>query len=692
MNRTPKNISILIGVVYIIACLLTIQDYNIMWDARNHFFKGQAFANYFLRGWKNYDSLPVTHEYARYYRDYISKNYEQPDIEKRISKDPDYRRSIYQDDVHTFEWLMKQPATEHPVLSDILSSFSNILFYEKLGWMRDDHSYHLLSIVLAGVLVGIVYYWMATSYGNFAALVATIALAAEPLFWAESHYNIKDIPLLVFFSCAIWYWHQGITCRSTNKLLISAVLAGCALATKFNAAFLPFILGPWTLIHVFYAVPGHRSWYLRHWWIVPLYPAIMLSVLYVSWPQLWYDPITNFLSVVSYYNEVGVHIDYTPNFRTVFGLNTYPVIWLIYRTYPMIIICAVAGVAGAFLVIKRHTDTLPLLFIAWLIVPFLRASLPGLSVFGGLRHIIEYIPAFSLLAGWGAFQLVRVIPATYQGIAKIALVLGFIPMVVTLYHLHPAENVYVNSFAGGLSGAREKQLTGWGNTDGGIYRIALEWINEHAGQNAHVAVGFSELADFYLPEFREDIRADNYFSGYLQEGEYIIALTHNSELEHVYRMQYAQRYLKPVFVYEIEGVPLIKIWKNDKEHALPGMSDFEQVSLRLLPSQKNNRITWDAGSLRSGVYLDISYDQNEQCKELEFLTIEVSEDGSVWLLLPEAYPAEVITSLGMQPSNGHLIAPFAIGQYRYVSIAATPETACILNADDAVLSVVQETP
>ncbi|EKD66950.1 MAG: hypothetical protein ACD_48C00659G0001, partial [uncultured bacterium] len=115
MNRTPKNISILIGTVYIIACLLTIQDYNIMWDARNHFFKGQAFANYFLRGWKNYDSLPVTHEYARYYRDYISKNYEQPDSKKRISKDPDYRRSIYQDDVHTFEWLMKQPATEHPV-------------------------------------------------------------------------------------------------------------------------------------------------------------------------------------------------------------------------------------------------------------------------------------------------------------------------------------------------------------------------------------------------------------------------------------------------------------------------------------------------------------------------------------------------------------------------------------------------
>src|SRR3989338_5031240 len=232
--------------------------------------------------------------------------------------------------------------------------------------MRDDHSYHLLSIVLAGVLVGIVYYWMATSYGNFAALVATIALAAEPLFWAESHYNIKDIPVLVFFSCAIWYWHQGITCRSTNKLLISAVLAGCALATKFNAAFLPFILGPWTLIHVFYAVPGHRSWYVRHWWIIPLYPAIMLSVLYVSWPQLWYEPVTSFMHVISYYREVGMNVDYTPAFTTMLGFSTYPYIWIWYRTYPLVIILAGVGLVTAFSRLKKTRDTMPLLFVIWL--------------------------------------------------------------------------------------------------------------------------------------------------------------------------------------------------------------------------------------------------------------------------------------------------------------------------------------
>lgn len=153
-------------------------------------------------------------------------------------------------------------------------------------------------------------------------------------------------------------------------------------------------------------------------------------------------------------------------------------------------------------------------------------------------------------------------------------------------------------------------------------------------------------------------------------------------------MQYAERFLNPVFVYSVDTVPLIKIWKNDAEHARPGMSTFKQSVLKDPYKISDGRIAWDMGLLTSTVYLDLAYSETERCTEAELITFEVSKDGTSWLLLPEAYPGEVITPLGEQPKNGHLVAPFAINRYRYISLGATPSSACVLNASSATMYIV----
>ena len=663
MLKKKRLISLIVGGIFFIFALLTLPDYNIMWDARNHFFKGQAFANFFLRGRRNYQGLPITKEYARYYRDYVGRNAPDPNIQSRIAKDPNYRRSIYQGEVHTFDWLMERKATEHPVLSDIGSAVFNIVFYEKLGWLRDDHAYHLFSLVLASILVGVVFHWMFIAYGFLPALISALTLATTPLFWAESHFNIKDIPQLTFFSLAIFAFWQAMMKKSRRWIIISSLLAGCALATKFNVVFLPFILIPW------FFISGQDY---RRWWRMGLiYPLLMLAVLFVSWPQLWQQPIGGFLNVVDYYRSVGTNIDYVPRFRTLFGFNTYAVTWIFYTTYPWGIFLAAVG-------ILKTKARLPRLFLLWLVVSIIRVSLPHSSIFGGVRQIIEYIPALSLLAGYGMYVLLNYIPGRFRWLGGLVAILAFVPHLITLVRLHPAENAYFNSIIGGLSGAKRSNLTGWGNTDGGIYRLAVLWLNENAELNTRVATAFSDTADLHIPELREDIRADQQFSGYLQQGEYIMGLTHHSELEHTYRLRYLETYLEPIYVYEVDQVPLLKIWKNDKEHLKTTIRSLQEEILIPVAEKEDNELLCDLGQVERVTRVEIELEESSSCQPLGLAYFQISQDGKQWEILPETYPGGSIDVLGNQPQGGKLIAPIAGLPARYLSLVADQEDACLL--------------
>lgn len=681
--------SLIFGFLFFVAALLTINDYNIMWDGRNHFFRGQAFANFFLSGRRDYEDLPMSKESARYYRDYTSTFTPYIDIKKRLSLDPNYRRSIYQDETHTFNWLMQQQATGHPTLSDTISSFFNIAFYEKLGWLRDDHAYALYGVVLASILVSISFYWIYVVYGFLPALVSTVALVTTPLFWAESHYNIKDIPILVFFFLAIWSFYKGLVKYSVKWIITSSVLAGFALGTKFNALFIPPIIFLWSFINIFTQNKLNRKKYFKWWWIILVYPLIMFVVLVIFWPQLWANPIGGFLNVLAYYKEVGLNIDYTPAFRTIFNFSTYASIWILVTTYPVIVLMAMVGVIGYFISLKKNKDTLPLLFLIWFLVPIIRASLPNASIFGGVRHIIEYIPPLSFMSGYGSYFLVKLFPGKLRWIIGAAIVSSFIPFLITLIKLHPAENVYFNNFIGGLPGAKNANLTGWGNTDGGIYEKAVEWINKNAQKNSHLAVGFSELADFYLPEFREDLRADNQFSGSLQKGEYVIALTHNSELEQTYRMLYPETFLTPVYEYKVDGVPLIKIWKNEREYVKPELRSLKESIITLLPEKRNNVFFWDLKKEERLMAIDLQFLQDRECKSSDLGFFQISNDSEHWTVLPENYPGEYIQALGEQPKNNNLIALISGFKSRYIEFIAQPDDACPLRVANSKITILR---
>lgn len=195
-----------IPLVYFIVAIWTLPHFGINWDEPFHFNRGWAYLHYFLTGEKNYLQLPQ-YPQLKGSSDFMGREGEGElflnSKSSSIPSNPSYRRSYFQSDVFNFEYFSKNDGGGHPPANDILAAFFNFMFYQKLGLLGDIESYHLFEITVAAFLILGVTYFTYYHFGILAALVAGFSLASYPLFFAESHFNIKDPAEASFFGLTI---------------------------------------------------------------------------------------------------------------------------------------------------------------------------------------------------------------------------------------------------------------------------------------------------------------------------------------------------------------------------------------------------------------------------------------------------------------------------------------------------------
>ena len=226
-------LALVLTFIFFWVSLFTLSDYGISWDETIHFYRGQAYLHYFLTGEKTYAELPQV-------------NLQGTSGEPRKVTIP--RRSFYQSDIYNGEYMLKNDSG-HPPLNGELAALLNYIFYQKLGILEDVQSHHLFNILAGSLLVFVVISFAKLYIGSFAALISYLALVTYPLFWAESHFNIKDPPETAFFAAAIWTFINSLQKASLSWLIIFWIFLGFALGTKFNILFLSLILIPYLLFY-----------------------------------------------------------------------------------------------------------------------------------------------------------------------------------------------------------------------------------------------------------------------------------------------------------------------------------------------------------------------------------------------------------------------------------------------------------
>ena len=693
-----KTLACTLSFIFFIASLVTLPHYGVNWDAISHLSRGQAFLHYYLNGEKSYSDLKDWNLYSekeknikeKIAQDVVSRQrlyFQNPDtifFYPDISKSEIPRISLYQNAGDVFVDIKKRYEYGHPHISDTLSSVFNFVLFQKLGLLNDVDSYRVYSVLLSSLLVGLVFWWTASLYGKFAGLVAGLSLALYPLFWSESHFNNeKDIPETVFWTFMLFSFWRGITAKSWKWILASGVFFGLALGTKFNVLFSIFVIVPWLISYL----SSKRSEVFSFKVLLAIIasPLLGLAIVTLTWPDFFSDPVRKIERMVDFYKTIGTTVTISQGFIGPFGINTYALQWILYTTPLMILFLAILGISTILKGKFKGKDKQSLLFLLMFLVPIVRVTWPGTNIYGGVRQIMEFIPAMAILAGIGGSWLVTSIVKVTGNkskdiIAAILLLVTCYLLLIPIIQTHPNENVYFNPLIGGLKGAKERNFPGWGVSFGAPYREAIEWINRNAEPGSKLTTGHEILSNIPGIFIRPDIEYKSNRSGYLRQGEYVISLRFQGSEKRSYFDMYLDRMIEPLYQISVDSVPILKIWKNDKNHLKPQWS--EEVILDNVQFTKTDKgVLFDIGESVKLSRMEIEYDESN-CPELSSGYFMVSKDGQDWERIPGVLPEEVrIKTLGTQPNNGKFIEPFAGQEARYIDFNLMPVDTCVTQVE-----------
>lgn len=671
-NNLYIKIALIISTIYFAVAVATLPDYGINWDTINHLPRGQVYLHYFLTGNKTFNDLTP---YLKYWQKPEDLGLSQ---ELKAVRGP--LRSYYENEAFDFNWLMKIDGEGHPPLSDILSSIFNKVLFGKLRIVNDIDAYRVYGVLLASMLVGLIYYWVAKIYGGFAGLIASLSLALYPLFFSESHFNTeKDIPETAFWSFFIYCIWNGFTKKNWKWVLVSGLFFGLALGTKFNILFASLVVVPWILTYLKRSILDKQNLRLIFTGLIAFFIGVI--IFYGTWPYIWQDIIAGTLRFVGFYKQIGTGYNFDTRFISLFGINTYPLLWIVYTTPIIILILTFFGIIGLFRDRKTDKYMSGLLFVLWLFVPIARVMAPHAGIYGGIRQIMEYIPAVAIIAGIGAQKVLNYSTSkSWKYFIIGAITISYLLLGYKLYKIHPNQNVFFNKIIGGLSGAKEAKIPSWGNTFGAGYRQGFKWLNQMAEKDSKAVFAHELMPNAPLIWVRPDIKFYNTArSGFLRMGEYAISLTYDGTIGASYYDAYLENFLNPVYSSEVDGVSVVKVWKNDIEHTKDEYKKQEQIYDSTW-SKTSSGVTVDLKKEYRLSHMQIKYN-SPRCNEETAGKVFLSSDNKVWNMLPEVLPTGAIPAAGQQPSNNNLYFPFLGDKARFIKIEMGSNNSCLLGAN-----------
>lgn len=652
----PFLVIFFIPALFFLTSFLTISDYGISWDEPIHFTRGQAYLNYFLSGDLTYQNI-----------------------------EPSARRSHYQDKSFTAQFFIKNDSG-HPPVNGIIASLSNFIFYQKLGVLGDIESYHLFNILSATFLVFVVTVFAMQAYGFLAGIFAGLTLAVYPLFFAESHFNIKDPAEAAFFIATIWTFWLSFKKYNWKWLLASILFFALGLGTKLNILFLPFILIPWLILRfgqislnpfkVISKLPGNFLIFLL------AAPFIVSIIFFLSWPYIWQDPLGHTLNIFRYYKEIGTGGLGQPQYLIFGGFNLFPIIWILITTPPLILFLTILGIFGVFKKRKEKEKT-AFLFLIMIIIPILRVSVPGSSIYGGVRQIMEFLPAMALLSGLGAKILIESLKSfpVFRLLPRILLILLvfmlFIPHLLVMVKMHPNENVYFNSLIGGLPGAKKANIPYWGNSFGNAYYQAVYWLNKNAPYGSKV--GLLQGTSVNIPPiyFSPAIYYSNSsWSGILRQGEYLVELTHQgNEMAYFFAWEYVKEVLIPVYEVSVDGVTIATVWKNDIEHSKKEYQTEEEVVIKSI-KKTGSSLEIELDKVYALARINVQFGTQNNCQAFKKGVMQTSVNATDWRTEYEKIGDEQVKNYPYL-EDGVIRYIFPVNRARYIRINVEDKESCL---------------
>ena len=320
------------------------------------------------------------------------------------------------------------------------------------------HGYTFLVFMTGVVAIYLIASYLAKDwrYG----LVASLFLYLSPRFFAESHYNNKDIMAMVMVLYCLLFAIRLIEKRTVGSALLLALFG--ALATNMRITGLAFF----GLCGVLYLV----TLFVRREWRVKTILLGMIALLgFVAFyaaltPGLWNDPV-KFIQYV--YSRSSNFSDW-PGYVFYMGHAQRPVPWhyipvMIAITTPLLILALmiVGNISALALPFRTKAKQffageqkyyVMMLVFVWAFLGFAMITRPIL--YDSWRHFYFLYGILLLLAVYGLKKLMDLLKGKWKFVAVGAVCAQILAMLVMVILSHPFQFVYYNALAGSNPGAK----------------------------------------------------------------------------------------------------------------------------------------------------------------------------------------------------------------------------------------------
>lgn len=386
---------------------------------------------------------------------------------------------------------------EHPPVAKVAFALSHLLLHEKIGWLSDTTAFRVPAFLFSG-LVSAALFLLARPWGRATAVLAPLLFWSVPRHFFHGHIACFDVPVTAFWLLFVWAAARPIALG--RGAAWAGFIFGLALATKHNAFFLPIVVGLHWLVtdRTDLRAAGLKLLPSRvpsTLWAMALIGPV---VLYLSWPWLWHQPI----SQVAWWMRFHAHHVHYPwqYFGELLRTPPFPALYPLVLeavTLPTTILLAmtvssltwIARSVGSFSApVRRRLGELDryewLLALATFVplAPFLTTRVP---IFGGIKH---WMPAIALLCIPAAHLIARSAGELWPRQRALAFgalaAIVWVPAAIQVKRFHPWGTSAYNEIAGGAAGAASlgMQRQYWSNN----VTAVLPWLNEHAPKNASV--------------------------------------------------------------------------------------------------------------------------------------------------------------------------------------------------------------
>jgi hypothetical protein len=437
-------------VLFLSAGLLIVQDYGMNIDSQKNFREGEMNLDYFLTG----------------------------QVDQRV-----------------LQWQM------HGAFIFMAADAAKRLLHDTFHLYDPVAARHVLLPFLTALFILFLFFFVKRHWSPLHGVISVGVLLTFPSFWGHSFNNLKDVPLLIFFSLSIMSFVDWRLSGETKFLYRFFIFLGVALSIKTYAFLAPLIVLFWIALKPNdsdspVTFPPRRIMILHASVGVLISVAIVLT-FYA--PAFW--GVEEKWSFLTFWHDRIKEITWGRNNPW----RIYPFVQVFYRT-PLIVL-TFAG-TGVFWAVRdyRKSPFYSLLLI-WFLIPLIIPCFPHTVVYhSGLRHFIVFLVPSSILAVVGLVQGVEFLAGKLKvdaktlivGIATFTIGLNLLGIVAT----HPYQTTFFNALAGGLKGAQEKDVADAGDYWLNSYKEAGRWISRYGAANAKV------LAVYYSgtpPVFNTDL-------------------------------------------------------------------------------------------------------------------------------------------------------------------------------------------